>query len=123
MKTKLITPKAHGIIDYALTAGLLVIPAVSGFSKKVRTLYAAEALVLLGYIAVTDHPAAVKPLIPFKVHGKVDRFNIAQFALQTLLPMFLKDRKARLFNIAFTAAAGAVVALTDFDAPAGKQIL
>lgn len=114
MNTKPISPKMHGVIDYALVACLLTAPAIMGLSKKVKTIYTVEALVLLGYIAVTNHPTAVKPIIPFETHGKIDPFNVAQFAVQTVTKPFRKDRKAQLFNIAFTTVAGLVVALTDW---------
>ena len=116
MDTKLISPKTHGLADYALAASLLTVPAIFGFSKQVKKLYTVEALVLLAYIAVTDHPAAVKPIIPFEVHGKIDPFNVAQFAGQTFTKPFKKDKKARAFNIAFTAIAGALVLFTDWKA-------
>ena len=65
-------------------------------------------------MALTDQPAAVKPLIPFTTHGKIGPFNVGQFALQTALKPFRKDKKAMLFNIAFTAMAGLAVLLTDW---------
>ena len=114
MDTKILSPKAHGLIDYSLAGGLLLLPALFGFSKKVKTIYTAEALALLVYVALSDHPAAVKPVIPFTTHGKIDPFNVAQFALQTGLKPFRKDKKAQLFNIAFTAIAGITVLLTDW---------
>lgn len=115
MKTKPISPAAHGLIDYALAGSLLILPSVLGLNKKVKNLYTAEALGLLTYVAVTKHPAAVKPLIPFTVHGKIDPFNVAGFAAQTFLKSFPKDKKALLFNIAFTAVAGLTVLLTDWE--------
>ncbi len=102
-------------MDYALVASLLTLPSLFGFSKTVKRIYTVEALALLGYVALSDHPATVKPLIPFKTHGKIDPFNVAQFALQTGLKAFRKDKRAMAFNIVFTLAAGAVVALTDWD--------
>lgn len=105
----------HGIIDYALVGGLLLFPRLFSFNKKVVKLYTTEALILLGYIALTDHPTAVKPMIPFPVHGKIDPFNVAQFAGQTFLKSFRKDKKAQVFNILFTLAAGTIVALTDWN--------
>ena len=114
MNTKPISPKVHGLVDYALVGSLLVLPSVLGFSKKVKKIYAAEALALLGYVALSDHPAAVKPLIPFPIHGKIDPFNIGQFALQTLFKPFRKDKNALLFNLGFTALAGITVLLTDW---------
>ena len=117
MTTKPVSPKVHGISDYALVGSLLFFPRLFGFKKKIVKLYTAEALLLLGYVALTDHPAAVKPLIPFPVHGKIDPFNVGQFALQTFWKPFRKDKKALVFNVAFTIIAGTVVALTDWNGP------
>ena len=114
MNTKPITPKAHGIIDYALAGSLFTLPAFFGFSKSVKSIYAAEGAVLLVYVALSDHPAAVKPVIPFTTHGKIDPFNVGQFALQTFFKPFWKDKKAMAFNIAFILIAGVTVALTDW---------
>lgn len=115
MNNKPVSPQTHGIVDYALAGSLLVLPSIFGFSKKVKTLYAAEAVILLTYVALSDHPAAVKPVIPFTTHGKIDPYNVTQFALQSFLNPFRKSKKALLFNIGFTALAGITVALTDWS--------
>lgn len=117
MLPKPVSPKLHGLLDYGLVASLLTLPTVFGFSKKVKRLYAAEAAALLVYVALTDHPTAVKPLIPFRTHGKIDPFNIANFAAHSLLKPFREDRRAQIFNAVFTLLAGATVALTDWDGP------
>jgi hypothetical protein len=83
-------------------------------NKEAKLIYAAEAAVLLPYVALTKQPASIKGLIPFETHGKIDPFNVAQFAVQSLLPAFRKNRKELVFNIAFTALAGLTVLLTDF---------
>lgn len=115
MNAKPISPKLHGLIDYALVGSLLTLPSLLGFNKTVKKIYSAEALGLLVYIALTDQPAAVKPLIPFPIHGKIDPFNVTQFALQTGLKAFRKERKALIFNLGFTAIAGLTVLLTDWN--------
>lgn len=71
-------------------------------------------MILLVYVALTDHPTAIKPLIPFTTHGKIDPFNVGQFALQSMLKPFRKDKKALVFNLLFTLTAGTIVALTDW---------
>ena len=114
MERKPISPKAHCLIDYVLAGSFLIAPAALGLNKKVKEIYTAEGLVLLVYLALTDSPVAVKPLIPFPVHGKIDPFNIAQFALQSFLKPFKRDKKALIFNIAFTTIAGVTVLLTDW---------
>ncbi len=122
MNTKPISPKTHSLIDYALVGSLLTMPSVLGFTSQVKKIYMAEGLALLVYVALTDQPAAIKPLIPFPVHGKIDPFNIGQFALQTFLKPFQKDKKAKLFNIGFTALAGITVLLTDWNGPTKTHI-
>ena len=115
MIPKPISPKVHALTDYALVGSLLTLPSLLGFSASVKKIYTAESLGLLVYVALTDQPAAVKPLIPFPVHGKIDPFNIGQFALQTFLKPFREEPKAQLFNIGFTALAGLTVLLTDWN--------
>ncbi len=115
MMKKTVSPKLHCITDYLLVGSLLTVPTLLGFDKKVKSLYAAEGIALLVYVALTDSPVAVKPLIPFPMHGKIDPFNVGQFALQSFLKPFRKDKKALLFNIGFTAIAGITVLLTDWN--------
>ncbi|GAB3927258.1 hypothetical protein [Mucilaginibacter myungsuensis] len=114
MNTNIISPKQHSLIDYALTGGLLILPSLLKMNKQAKVIYAIEAAILLPYVALTKQPVAVKGLIPLKVHQKIDPFNIAQFAAQSLLPAFRKNRKELIFNIAFTAVAGLTVLLTDW---------
>ncbi|RZK68763.1 MAG: hypothetical protein EOO85_23640 [Pedobacter sp.] len=115
MNTKPISPKVHGIADYILVGGLLTLPSILGLKNKVRNFYAFEALTLFTYIGATDHPTAIKPIIPFSTHGKIDPFNIAQFALQSFWKPIRRSKKALLFNIGFTIIAASVVALTDWQ--------
>ena len=117
MNAKPISPELHSLIDYALVGSLLTLPSVLVFNQTVKKIYTTEALALLVYVALTDQPVALKPLIPFPIHGKIDPFNIAQFALQTGLKAFRRERKALMFNIGFTAIAGLTVWLTDWKGP------
>lgn len=112
--TKPIGAKQHALIDYALAGSLLILPSLLDLNKKAKRIYAAEALVLLSYVALTKQPVAVNGLIPFETHGRIDPFNVGQFALQSFFRLFHKARKVLLFNIAFTALAGLTVLLTDY---------
>jgi hypothetical protein len=114
MKNGPISPKTHALLDYALTGSLLVLPYLLGMNKKAKQIYAAEALILLPYVALTRQPLAIKGLIPFKTHGKIDTLNIAQFALQSFFKPFRKTNKELVYNIAFTALSGLTVLLTDW---------
>ena len=114
MKAKPISSKGHAIIDYAFIGSLLALPSLLKMNKQAKLIYAAEAALLLPYAALTKQPLAVKGLIPFKTHGKIDPINVAQFAAQSFLPAFRKNRKELIFNIAITAVAGLAVLLTDW---------
>lgn len=116
MNTKPISPAQHGLLDYALVGSLLTLPTVLNLPPAVRKIYTTEALGLLVYVALTDHPACLKPLIPFRVHGQIDPFNVMGFALQTFLKPFRHNKRAMIFNLGFTALAGATVLLTDWQA-------
>jgi hypothetical protein len=122
MNNKPISPKTHALIDYALTGSLLVLPSLLGMNKKARLIYAVEALVLLPYVALTKQPISIKGVIPFQIHGKIDLFNVGQFAVQSFFTPFKKTKKELLFNIAFTAVAGLAVLLTDWKLPVNLEV-
>jgi hypothetical protein len=98
-----------------IVGSLATLPSLLKMNKQARLIYAAEAAVLLPYIALTRQPLAIKGLIPMKTHGRIDPFNVAQFAAQGLLPAFRKHRNELLFNVAFTAVAGPTVLLTNWN--------
>lgn len=66
MNNKPISPALHGLLDYALMGSLLTVPTALKLPGDVKKLYTLEALVLLGYVRVTDQPLALKPLIPLR---------------------------------------------------------
>jgi hypothetical protein len=111
---KPLSAKGHALMDYALVGSLLVLPHLLGMNKNAKKIYAAEALVLLPYIALTSQPFSLKGLIPFSTHGKIDLFNVSQFALQTLFKTFRHRKTELIFNLGFTAIAGLSVLLTDW---------
>jgi hypothetical protein len=121
METKPISPKTHCLIDYAMIASLLIVPTVFKFNRKVKEIYAGEAIALLAYVALTDSPVSVKPLIPFPLHGKIDSLNMGLFALHGLLKPFKKDKNAFIFNLGFAAMTGISVLLTDWDGRTKKE--
>ncbi|CAM4210319.1 hypothetical protein SAMN06265348_10651 [Pedobacter westerhofensis] len=111
---KPLSAKGHALMDYALVASLLLVPHLLGMNKNAKRIYAAEALTLLPYVALTKQPFSIKGLIPFSTHGKIDLFNVSQFALQTLFKPFRSSKKELIFNLSFTAIAGLTVLLTDW---------
>lgn len=114
MKNKPISPLAHGLIDYGFVATQLVLPPLLGVNKKAVKLFRFLGVNLGTYNALTAHGAAIKPLIPFQTHYKIDYGNVAGLALLTLHKSIRKDKKALLFHSLFVALAAANVLLTDW---------
>lgn len=114
MIKKPISPKWHALIDYALVGSLITLPSILGLNKKAKMIYAGEALILLPYVALTKQPVAIKGIIPMETHGRIDPYNVGQFALQTFFKPFHKTKKELIFNIAFTAIAGLTVLFTNY---------
>lgn len=115
MNTKPLTPKMHAISDYILVASLFAVPALLGMKKKQKLIFAGLGSVLLPYVAVTDQPLAVKPLIPFRTHGKIDVGNVAGIALLGMAGSIRKSKKARFFHAVFTTLGALTLLLTDFN--------
>ncbi|RYZ37976.1 MAG: glycosyltransferase [Sphingobacteriales bacterium] len=107
--------KNHLLLDYILVGSMLILPSVLRLNKKARTIYGAEALLLLPYLMLTKQPLLPKSPIPIQAHAKIDPLNVAQLALQTLAKPIRTRRKELIFNIAFTAVAGLTVLLTRWE--------
>jgi hypothetical protein len=112
---KPVTPKAHGIIDYALSGIQLIAPALLGVNSKSRTTYQALGTGFLGINALTDTEVGLKKLIPFKGHQKADASFLAGLSLLTFTSMINKDKKALAFHLGFLALAVTHYVLTDYN--------
>jgi hypothetical protein len=113
---KPISPRIHGVLDYATSTAVAVAPRVLNFPRPARRLFDSLATGYTGLAAVTDYPLSVKRVAPFKVHGA------AELAIAALLPAmpyalgFSDHRAARNLCFGLTALTLAVAALTDWDA-------
>ena len=112
---KPISPRVHGMLDYATVATAVSVPRLMGFPKPATL--AADVLAG-GYGALssmTDYPLGAKRVIPFKGHG------MAEAAVGLALPLlpwalgFADDRRARNFFLGLTAVTFVVAALTDWS--------
>jgi hypothetical protein len=111
---KPITPRTHGMLDYATAGATALVSRLLDFSgPAARTAQAWAA----GYgvlSALTDYPLAVKRTVPFKAHGALDA------AIGPLLPAlpwllgFARDRRARNFFLGLAAITLVVTTLTDW---------
>src|ERR671920_369672 len=65
---KPISPRIHGVLDYATAATVAAAPRAMHFPKPARVLFESLAAGYTGVSAVTDYPLSVKRLVPFKAH-------------------------------------------------------
>ena len=112
---KVISPKVHGIIDYAHVAFFF------GFALLCRKSNKPAALAALGtgtFVLVqsllTDYPLGLKPVIPFAMHGKMDAgFASASWVIPKVFG-FSGTAAAKVFEMN-SAVEGTVVGMTDFS--------
>ena len=112
---KPISPRIHGVLDYATSAAVATVPRTMNFPKPARVLFESLAAGYTGVSAVTDYPLSVKRLVPFKAHGATE---LAIAAVLPFLPWalgFADHRAARNLCFGLTALTVVVAALTDWD--------
>ena len=112
---KPISPRVHGMIDYATVATAAAVPALMNFPPQAARAAWALAGGYGGLSSVTDYPLSVKRAVPFKAHGATEAvIGMALPALPWMLG-FARHRAARNFFLGLTALTFVVAALTDWD--------
>ena len=86
-RPKPISPRVHGVLDYATSTAVAVAPRAMNFPRPARMLFDSLAAGYTGLSAMTDYPLSVKRVAPFKVHGA------AELAIAAVLP-FCRSRSA-----------------------------
>ena len=109
---KVISPKAHAIIDY-LTAGAFLVTAGLFWRRSKRAAIAAliSGGAELAVSALTNYPGGMKKVINFRTHREID-FGLG--AMTASMPEFLafKDERERKFFLAQGAAISTIAQLT-----------
>jgi len=111
---KILDPKTHGFLDYALALAFLIAPAVFDFSERATTLAYAIGVVYIGASLITRYPLGILKWIPFPVHGAVETLMAVGFILAPWLFGFSEDAAARNFYVVAGVGVLAVVFLTDY---------
>jgi hypothetical protein len=94
---KILSPKVHGILDYAVVAAFALAPTVLGLSGLPAFISYALAVVHLLLTLVTAFPLGVVKIVPLQLHGKIEFIvSIALVALPWILG-FAQVRTARDF--------------------------
>lgn len=117
-----ISPELHGAIDYGIGAANALVPGLLHMSGKARTLFRMFGLVQGGLNALTIQPLALKKLVPFELHGLIEKSSLPVYLLAPILSGVTRERRARNYWLLLGAGLVVVYNLTDWDAAApGKK--
>jgi hypothetical protein len=113
---RFISPRIHGMLDYAVAAALIAVPLVLDFAASsviAATLSVAAGLGLAVYSLLTDYSAGVRDLIPWRMHLTLDA--VAAVALLAAPFVLGFGGIARGFYVTVAVAVLAVVATTQLE--------
>jgi hypothetical protein len=112
---KVISPAAHGVIDYAHAAFFFTVGLLCRRSNKraARAAFATSGFILAQSL-LTDYRFGWKPLISFETHGQMDSAFASSSWLLPLLFDFRGTKAARIFE-GNSLAEASVVGMTDWN--------
>ena len=114
MNAKPIGPRTHGAIDYVFAAANSLAPTLFNFRGRARALSYAFASSQGLLNAFTDQPLAVRRVVPFSLHGRLETFFVPALVVLPWLAGALKQRAARRYFLAFFGIALTHYLLTDY---------
>jgi len=111
---RMVSPKAHAVVDY-ITLGSLLVNV--GFFWQRNKRAALAALICAGaelaIILLTDYPGGVKRVISFRTHGEIDLGLAAMTAMMPKFLAFENESEGKLFLVQGALITGATE-LTQF---------
>jgi hypothetical protein len=113
---KKINRREHALADYGFTLIQWLVPEIAGVNKNAVYLYRVLGTNLAVYNALTDQPLAVKKVIPYKTHYRIDVGNVGLLALLTLHKSIRNDKRALRFHLGLVALAMLNILITDWNA-------
>jgi len=116
---KILSPRAHGYIDYLVVVGFVGGPAVFGFDGLPMNIAYGLAVVHLLLTSVTAFPMGLVKLVPFPLHGLLEfAVAIVLFALPWIAG-FSGVEMARNFYVGAGASVLAAFLITDYTSRRG----
>ena len=112
---KPITPRTHGMLDYATAGATAVLSRMLGFSPPALRTAGLWAAGYSALSALTNYPLALKRAVPFKAHCAMDAMMAPLIPALPWLLGFARDRTARNFFLGLAALTVVVTALTDWS--------
>lgn len=113
---KILNPKAHGVLDYALAIAFLIVPGIFGFTDSAATLSYVIGVVYIVASLITRYPLGAFKLLPFPVHGVIETIMAVAWLVMPWLFGFADDAAARNWFLLAGIALLAVAAMTDYRA-------
>lgn len=110
-----LSPRMHGVVDYAACAAMLALPRVLRLSPKARLASQAFALSYLGVAALTDYPYSLKRVLPFEWHGRLELMTAPLLALTPIL-LGTRDRRDHQYFEGLTLVVLGTYLATDWRA-------
>lgn len=84
MNIRFVTPKMHGLVDYAAAAGLIIFPFILGIGESSPIAFwlsVAAGIAVICYSMLTGYTYSAASVVPFKVHLAIDFVAAAAFAI------------------------------------------
>jgi len=119
---KVISPRIHGYFDFLTVFIFLLAPALLGLDQLSAILAYGLAVVHLLVTLASDFPFGVVKLIPFTVHGWVERMVGPLLIATPFILNFSDEEAARNFYIAMGIIIIVVGMLTNYQAKAGTGV-
>lgn len=69
---KFISPRAHGVLDYATAGAMIALPRMMGFSKQTTNLMTGAGAAIIGMGALTRYPMGLVRVLPMQAHLAAD---------------------------------------------------
>lgn len=113
---KVLDPKTHGVLDYALAVMFLLAPSLFGFTETAATLSYVIGVAYIGTSLLTRYPLGAIKVIPFPTHGVLESVMAAAWIVMPWLFGFSADAAARNFFVIAGVGLLVVALLTDYRA-------
>jgi len=113
---KVISPRIHGYLDFLTVVIFLLAPTLLGLSQLSAILAYGLAVVHLIVTLASDFPFGVVKLIPFTIHGWIERMVGPLLIAVPFILNFSDEDLARNFYIAMGIIIIIVGVLTDYQA-------
>jgi hypothetical protein len=113
---KILTPSLHGYIDYSTVLIFLAAPSVLGLVGLAALFAYALAAIHLLMTFLTNFPLGAVKVIPFPIHGWVERIVGPVLVIASFVPRLAFDGTAQAFYVVMGVVIILVGLLTNYEA-------